>query len=51
MKMNKTIFIAFLALIMLSFSVSAWHCTDTDKATPKPVNNLYGTWGDNGLLN
>jgi len=51
--MKKTIFIVFLALVMLSFSVSAWHCTDTDaKVVPTWSNtNHYGTWGDNGFLN
>jgi len=48
--MKKTVFISILALLVLTFSVSAWHCTDTDQAVPKPVNYLYGTWGDNGLL-
>jgi len=49
--MNKTILISFFALFVLAFSVSAWHCTDTDAKVPKPVHNLYGTWGDNGFLN
>lgn len=48
--MKKTIFIIFLALIILSFNVSAWHCSDTDAKTPTVVHNAYGTWGDNGLL-
>jgi len=51
MKVNKTLLISFFTLFVLAFSVSAWHCTDTDATTPKPVHNLYGTWGDNGLLN
>jgi len=51
MKMNKTVLISFFALFVLAFSVSAWHCTDTDANKPAPVNGLYGTWGDNGFLN
>jgi hypothetical protein len=40
----------------LAFSVSAWHCTDTDAVKPKLTTTVYGTqgygaWGDNGLLN
>jgi len=46
LKMNKSILILFLAAVMLTVSVSAWHCTDTDKPTL-----TKGTWGDNGLLN
>jgi hypothetical protein len=56
MKMNKTILVSFFALFILAFSVSAWHCTDTDASKPKQVTTVYGTvgygiWGDNGLLN
>ena len=49
--MNKSIIILFLAAVMLTVSVSAWHCSDTDATTPVAVNNIFGTWGDNGLLN
>jgi len=50
MRVNKTLLISFFALFVLAFSVSAWHCTDTDAKTPIPKNNLYGTWGDNATL-
>lgn len=43
--------IAFLMLFILSLSfVSAWHCADTDEATPYPVRGLFGSWGDDGFL-
>jgi hypothetical protein len=49
--MKKTLFVTLLALIILSFSVSAWHCTDTDASKPAKVGNIYPPWGDNQLLN
>ncbi|MEM4710896.1 MAG: hypothetical protein QXL18_03050 [Candidatus Woesearchaeota archaeon] len=47
--MRKTI-IFLLMIFALAFSVSAWHCTDTDAVRPPKVNGTYGFWGDNGLL-
>jgi len=49
--MNKTIVILFLTMMLLTVSVTAWHCTDTDAAKPAAVKGVYGPWGDNAKLN
>jgi hypothetical protein len=48
--MKKTLFITFLALVILSVSVVAWTCNDTDAARPTNQTKC-SVWGDNGLLN
>jgi hypothetical protein len=41
-----------VALIALSFSVSAWHCLDSEQVKPPKnwTSMTYGPWGDNGVL-
>ena len=39
-----------IMIFALSFSVTAWHCVDTDETKPPFINGSYGPWGDNGLL-
>jgi len=46
----KKILLIFVMMFALAFSVSAWHCADTDQAQPQLVNGVFGPWGDNGLL-
>ncbi|MGV8151316.1 MAG: hypothetical protein ACP5NV_06335 [Candidatus Woesearchaeota archaeon] len=46
----KKLIVVVLMIFALAFSVSAWHCADTDEDQPPMVNWQYGEWGDDGLL-
>jgi hypothetical protein len=48
-KMKKLLLI-FVMMFALAFSVSAWHCADTDQAQPVKINGVFGQWGDDGFL-
>jgi hypothetical protein len=46
----KKLLLMVIMVFALAFSVSAWHCVDSDTSQPIKVNGVYGPWGDDGFL-